>query len=86
VIDVDAIPLDLPAKTRRPIGTAYVATVRTFPDGSAAIVPHYVVQGRPTSAHGPRGRPGPKETSTTAAAANVDGRGVPDVAMEGQRW
>jgi hypothetical protein len=42
VIDVDAIPLDLPAKPPRPLGTAYVATVRTFPDGSVAIVPHHV--------------------------------------------
>ena len=59
MIDIDAIPLDLSAKERRPVGTAYVATVRTFPDGSVAIVPHHVADTRPTLAHGRWTRPRP---------------------------
>lgn len=41
MIDVDAVPLDLPARKQRPIGMAYLATAWPLPDGSVAIVPHY---------------------------------------------
>jgi len=39
VIDIDAIPLDLPAQ--QPIAELYVATVETLPDGRVKVMPHY---------------------------------------------
>ena len=40
MIDIDAIPLDLPAQ-QQPIAMLYVATVETLPDGRVKVLPHY---------------------------------------------
>ena len=72
-IDIDAIPLDLPAKRRRPIGIAYLATVWPLPGGRVVLVPHYGPDGRPTLAHGLRGETG---TSSGAAVCDTGERGA----------
>ena len=75
-IDIDAIPLDLPAKRRRPIGMAYLATVWPLPGGRVVLVPHYGPDGRPTLAHGLRGQKPWKGTSSGAAVGDVGERGA----------
>ena len=39
MIDIDAIPLDLPK--RQPVVAVYLATVATLPDGREVVMPHY---------------------------------------------
>jgi len=83
VIDIDAIPLDLPVR-QQPIAALYLATVETLPDGREVVMAHYsgaVWQwfGRqsPTLAHGPRGQARSKGTSSSRADADVGERGRP---------
>ena len=83
MIDIDAIPLDLPVR-QQPIAALYLATVETLPDGREVVMAHYsgpVWQwfGRqsPTLAHGPRGQAGSKGTSSSRADADVGERGRP---------
>jgi len=67
VIDIDAIPLDMPtrhtmAEPRRPVAALYLATVETLPDGREIVLPHHgepVWQwfGKPGSALHPQARP-----------------------------
>jgi hypothetical protein len=40
VIDIDAIPLDMPVP-QQPIAALYLATVETLPDGRVKVMPHY---------------------------------------------
>jgi hypothetical protein len=61
VIDIDAIPLDLPVQ-RQPVAALYLATVETLPDGRVKVMPHYGGPGRkwfgkPGSALHPQARP-----------------------------
>ena len=62
MIDIDAIPLDLPVQ-QQPIAELYLATVETLPDGRVKVMPHYgkpvwqwFGKRAPTLAHGPRGQ------------------------------
>ena len=75
-IDIDAIPLGLPAKRRRPIGMAYRATVWPLPGGRVVLVPHYGPDGRPTLAHGLRGETPWKGASSSAGVRDVGERGA----------
>ena len=66
MIDIDAIPLDLPVQ-QQPIAALYLATVETLPDGRAKVLPHYgepvwqwFSKRAPTLAHGPRVAAGEK--------------------------
>ena len=59
MIDIDAIPLDLPR--RQPVVAVYLATVTTLPDGREVVMPHcsgpvwqWFGKPTPTLAHGPR--------------------------------
>jgi hypothetical protein len=83
VIDIDAIPLDLPLR-QQPIAALYLATVATLPDGREVVMPHYggpvwqwFGKEAPTLAHGRRGRAGSKGTSSGAAIGDVDECGPP---------
>ncbi len=40
MIDIDAIPLDLPVK-QQPIAVLYLATVETLADGRVKVMPNY---------------------------------------------
>ncbi|MBE3099904.1 MAG: hypothetical protein IMZ44_22530 [Planctomycetes bacterium] len=40
MIDIDAIPLDLPTQ-QRPVAALYLATVEKMPDGRERVLPHY---------------------------------------------
>ena len=60
MIDIDAIPLDLPVQ-RQPVAALYLATVEPLPGGREVVMPHYIGlvwewfgKQAPTSAHGPR--------------------------------
>ena len=73
MIDIDAIPLDLPVQ-RQPVVALYLATVETLPDGREVVMPHYggpvwewFGKQAPTLAHGPRGQ--------AESKGNVDRRG-----------
>ncbi|MBM4019946.1 MAG: hypothetical protein FJ288_16765 [Planctomycetes bacterium] len=84
IIDIDAIPLDLPRQERQPIATLYMATVATLPDGREVVMPHHgepvwqwFGKRAPTSAHGPRGQAELKGTSSGEAVGDVGERGRP---------
>ena len=83
MIDVDAIPLDVPARERRPVGTVYLATVWPLPDGGVAIVPHYDAEGRPTLAHGPHGRRKRRQGQDATTERDRGERG-PRAALQGK--
>jgi len=81
VIDIDAIPLDIPVR-QQPIAALYLATVATLPDGREVVMPHYnepvwqwFGKEAPTLAHGPQGQAEAKGTSSGAAIGNVGERG-----------
>lgn len=81
VIDIDAIPLDLPG--RRPVVAVYLATVETLPDGREVVMPHHgepvwqwPAKRPPTLAQGPRGQAESKGTSSGAAVGDVGERGA----------
>ena len=83
MIDIDAIPLDLPQQERRPVAALYLATVVTLPGGREVVMPHYGGPVRqwfgkrtPTLAHGPRGRADSKGTSSGQALGNGGERGA----------
>ena len=40
MIDIDAIPLDLPVR-QQPIAALYLATVETLANGREVVMPHY---------------------------------------------
>jgi hypothetical protein len=70
VIDIDAIPLDLPVKPLL-VASLYVATFTTLPDGREVIMPHYsgpvwqwFGKQLPTLAHGRRGHKRAEEEPT----------------------
>jgi hypothetical protein len=83
VIDIDAIPPNLPVQ-QQPIAALYLATVETLPDGREIVMPHH---GGPvwqwfgkeasTLAHGRRGQAESKGTSSGAAIGDVGERGPP---------
>jgi hypothetical protein len=80
VIDIDAIPLDLPVQ-RQPVAALYLATVETLPDGREVVMPHHggpvwqwFGKRAPTLAHGPQGDgglPRRQQTRRVAPWANV---------------
>jgi len=83
VIDIDAIPLDLPVR-QQPIAALYLATVETLPDGREVVMPHHggpvwewFGKRTPTLAHGPRGQDESKGTSRGAGVGDVGERGRP---------
>jgi len=83
VIDIDAIPLDLPVQ-QQPVAALYLATVETLANGREVVMPHYgepvwqwFGKEAPTLAQGPRGQAVSRATSSSRAVANVGKRGLP---------
>ena len=81
MIDIDAIPLDLPVR-QQPVAALYLATVEVLPDGREVVMPHYSEpvwqwfgKQAPTLAHGRRGQAGSNGTSSSAAIGDVVQRG-----------
>ena len=81
MIDIDAIPLDLPVQ-QQPVAALYLATVETLANGREVVMPHYgepvwqwFGKESPTLAHGPRGQARSKGTSSSRADADVGERG-----------